>query len=517
MDFGGEPLPTLHSFSAGVRNGVWFLIGGRTNGLHGFNAGGFGNFPPASQNRELWVIDPVTRQSWSRSVEDAAAGFTTAQIDSLTPTNAQFAQRDGQLYITGGYSFSFSEGDFVTYPTLSAIDLDDIIAWTQGAAGMAADYVRQLDDPLLQVTGGTMNLLGSRFQLVFGHDFQGGYNALREGVYTRQLRSFEVLDDGVSLTLQNAASTTPDDAYRRRDLNVVPAISGGVSGLEEMLIVLAGVFTPTNGGWTVPVEIDNSGVPSMADPAAADTFKQSLNMYHSAKVTMFSEEEDRLHILLFGGITLGYRDEESGDIVQDDQFPFSNQSVALVRDADGTYEQHLLPGSYPEIDSGGGAPLRFGTNAEFFPDEQISRFDNGVVRFDSLSGRTRIGFIYGGIVSDAPNGGNTAASARIFEVFVTPVPPLLADFDHDGDVDGQDFLIWQSGFGTVSGATKSDGDADGDGDVDGSDFLIWQAEFGSTTGGGAATATAPSTLVAPLDAAGRTLRTRTLHRMRRER
>ena len=49
-----------------------------------------------------------------------------------------------------------------------------------------------------------------------------------------------------------------------------------------------------------------------------------------------------------------------------------------------------------------------------------------------------------------------------------------ADFDGDGDVDGADFLKWQQGFPTASGATKADGDADGDGDVDGQDFLIWQ-------------------------------------------
>ena len=57
--------------------------------------------------------------------------------------------------------------------------------------------------------------------------------------------------------------------------------------------------------------------------------------------------------------------------------------------------------------------------------------------------------------------------------------PIPADFDLDRDVDGDDFLAWQVGFGLTTGATKSDGDADLDGDVDGDDFLIWQIEFGS--------------------------------------
>ena len=63
--------------------------------------------------------------------------------------------------------------------------------------------------------------------------------------------------------------------------------------------------------------------------------------------------------------------------------------------------------------------------------------------------------------------------------------PKPADFDKDGDVDGDDFLIWQRNFGMQSGATVNDGDTDGDGDVDGDDFLSWQIEFGSGANGGA--------------------------------
>ncbi len=61
-------------------------------------------------------------------------------------------------------------------------------------------------------------------------------------------------------------------------------------------------------------------------------------------------------------------------------------------------------------------------------------------------------------------------------------PFLTADFNLDGGVDGEDFLIWQAGFGITSGATLVDGDADEDGDVDGSDFLAWQANFGAAAG-----------------------------------
>jgi hypothetical protein len=54
-----------------------------------------------------------------------------------------------------------------------------------------------------------------------------------------------------------------------------------------------------------------------------------------------------------------------------------------------------------------------------------------------------------------------------------------ADFDTDGDVDGADFLAWQQGLGTASGATKAQGDANNDGAVDGADFLSWQRQVGT--------------------------------------
>ena len=71
------------------------------------------------------------------------------------------------------------------------------------------------------------------------------------------------------------------------------------------------------------------------------------------------------------------------------------------------------------------------------------------------------------------------------------------DVDCDGDVDFQDYLALQTGFGTTSGAQRSEGDLDGDGDVDFEDFLILQIHFGSgldSLGGGG---TGPATQTVP--------------------
>ena len=54
-------------------------------------------------------------------------------------------------------------------------------------------------------------------------------------------------------------------------------------------------------------------------------------------------------------------------------------------------------------------------------------------------------------------------------------PPSPADFNQDGDVDGDDLAAWSASYGESS-ATLADGDANGDDVVDGADFLIWQRQ-----------------------------------------
>ena len=72
-----------------------------------------------------------------------------------------------------------------------------------------------------------------------------------------------------------------------------------------------------------------------------------------------------------------------------------------------------------------------------------------------------------------------------FDVLYTPTavvlsvvsaPQFSADFDEDGDVDGDDLNTrWKPGFG----ASSTIADADDDGDSDGADFLEWQRQVGS--------------------------------------
>jgi hypothetical protein len=64
----------------------------------------------------------------------------------------------------------------------------------------------------------------------------------------------------------------------------------------------------------------------------------------------------------------------------------------------------------------------------------------------------------------------------LITIQANPNPPMLGDFDQDGDVDGRDFLHWQRGVGTVD-AGITDGDCNGDAKVDGVDLAVWQQSY----------------------------------------
>jgi endonuclease I len=66
---------------------------------------------------------------------------------------------------------------------------------------------------------------------------------------------------------------------------------------------------------------------------------------------------------------------------------------------------------------------------------------------------------------------------------VAPAAVANADFNGDGSIDGQDFLVWQSGLGLTGTAERLNGDANGDHAVDAVDLAIWRTQFGTTPPG----------------------------------
>lgn len=424
-------LPTgLHSFVFATHNGKWLLLCGRTNGLHGFQDNP-NNFPPDKQNTTVFVVDPKTGKVFSRSLTSSTSGLTQDQIDSLSMTSPQFYQLGKTLYITGGYGFLNSIQNYTTFDILTAINVPGLMNWVikGDARRPASRFIRQLSNEVFRVTGGAMEQLekGKPTLLVFGQDFEGAYFfGPFTQVYTNQVRRFHIRDNGRTLGVEilEPLPLTFNPAYRRRDLNVPRIVSKVRGKLKPGLVALSGVFTETDGVWTVPVKITSDGKPCMANPDRSRTFKQGMNNYASAVVGLFSKRTGDMYTVLCGGLT--YEIVVDGVITPDSDIPFTNLVTTIRINEKGRFKQFLMSGQYPVIlstQSNPGNQLLFGTNAAFIPSAPLLTPD--VIDLDRVRDGRVVGYIVGGIESTLPDTksqSDSAASPYIFQVRILPAP-----------------------------------------------------------------------------------------------
>ncbi|MFA6916557.1 MAG: hypothetical protein WC222_09185 [Parachlamydiales bacterium] len=419
----------IQSFVRASYKGKWLLLAGRVNGLHNFNNDN-NNFPPSLQNTTVYVVDVETGAVFSKSLNDPSSGLTQEQVDILSVTSAQFYQHKKTLYMTGGYGVNTATGLFDTKPVLTAIDIPGMIQWvtTTGQGKSAVQNIRQLRDPVFQVTGGYMSRsLKGLTLLIFGQNYFTFYTPGQNGIYSEQVRRFKIKDDGETLSvkvLSPSPQQGPNAFYRRRDLNVVPIMQSQLGLPLPAYLALSGVFTESGGIWTVPVYITTKGWPSMYNPSNPGTFKQGMNNYNCPVLGTFSEKTGNMFISLFGGLSYGYFN--NGAFTTDDEIPFINQITTIQFDKRGNINQFLMDAEYPVVISAGSNPgnqLLFGAGANFIPADGLEKYKNGVIDLDKIKYPTVVGYIVGGIASTLPNttsSTDSTASPLIFKVTLKP-------------------------------------------------------------------------------------------------
>lgn len=415
----------LQSYAFAVHKNKWLLVSGRTGGLHGFSVGDE-NFPVSEQNTSVFVVDLKKKKVYQKSLFHKTSHLSVKQIEALSVVSPQYKQVGNTLYVIGGYGPDSETDDFNTKPTLTAIDIPGLIRWVEKSEGSAKENIRQIHNPIFQVTGGQCDQTDphSPFLLIFGQNFDGFYSSGSNGTYTEQVRTFRLIDDGNFLGVFGEEYKTSNPSYRRRDLNIVPIIQIKKKMYEQSFLALSGVFTLEGGVWTVPVFISQDGRTSMSNPSKSSTFKQGMNNYNSAHMGLFSAEANTMHTVVFGG--LSYETYVDGVFEFDQEIPFTNNVTSVKIDAKGQMTQHLLEATYPIIfstDVNPGNQLLFGAGARFVSASNPSSFSNGVFSLDTIKEKTLIGYIVGGIQSTLPNTSSPAdssPSAYIFEVFVKP-------------------------------------------------------------------------------------------------
>lgn len=402
--------PGLHSYVLGEHDGKWLLIGGRTDGLHQRQP--FAAFLASSNNLTAYVVDPVALQTWSSSI----TSLPTALEEQLQSTNMEFVQRDTVLYIAGGYGYSATAGDHITYPNLVAVNIPSAMASVMAGSGIE-NQVNHLMDPNMAVTGGYMDIIDDRFYLVCGQYFEGRYNPMGPNHgpgfiqnYTEAIRSFDVVYDGSTLTIQNYTETVDAQELHRRDYNMVPQIyPNGDSGLT----VFSGVFQHNvDLPWHNTVDITANGY------TVNNNFDQMLSQYHSATLPIFDSNENEMHTLFFGGMSRYQYDENTGNLIDDEAVPFVKTISLIKRAANGTMTEFDLDIKMPDF---------LGSGAEFIPSSEAPFMSNGILDLNQLpqNQQVLVGYIYGGIESSAENiffvntGTQSWASDRLFKVYIT--------------------------------------------------------------------------------------------------
>lgn len=400
--------PGVQSFAHATHNDKLLIIGGRTEGLHLRRP--FEAFAASGNNTSASVIDVVNGQSWSVSL----SSLPTAMYEQLQSTNMEFEQQDSMLYIIGGYGYSATAADHITYPKLTAVHVPGLINAIVNSDPISS-FFRQINDARLKVTGGYLGRLGNRYYLAGGQNFQGRYNPMGPGhgpgflqEYTNAIRSFEIIDNGVNLSISNYTQWTDTANLHRRDYNLVAQVfSDGQRGYT----MFSGVFQYTSDiPWLNTVDIRDTGY------RVRNNFNQYLNQYHTAHLPVYDQSHNAMHSIFFGGMSR-YTLDLNGQLIDDPDVPFVNTISKVTRYANDSMSEFKI----------GEMPGLLGSGAEFIQVNDSRIFDEyNILHLDSLlPSKTLIGYVVGGIESSQPNiffindGSQSSATTRLFKVFIT--------------------------------------------------------------------------------------------------
>lgn len=396
--------PGLHSFASGHLNGdKWIIIGGRKDGIHArqpFNA-----FPASSNNDQIYVVDIYSNQYWSTSVNVLPNGLK----EQLQATNMNEFQLGDFLYLAGGYGFSSTANDHITFPNLTEIDLNGLVSDVINGEDITANF-KQIVDNRFAVTGGNLGMIDSTFYLIGGHRFDGRYNPMGGPTFTQTyvsgIRKFQIEHLNGQLTISNYTELIDQVHLHRRDYNLLPM---KYPNNEFGYLISAGVFQlNADLPFLYPVEIHSNTFVPRTD------FNQFLSHYHSAKASFYDVNSLQMHHIFFGGIS--QYSYVNGNLTSDANVPFVKTISRLSMNSSGQFEETLFSAEMPQLS---------GASAHFFLDKNIQSYSNDIINLSQIiEDSIRIGYIVGGIKSvdanpfTSNNTGSTSADATIYEVWL---------------------------------------------------------------------------------------------------
>lgn len=384
--------PVIPAEFNGLQSYAWarsgdkiLLVGGRTDGLHRRQP--FASFSSKYNNTELIVLDLHKEKVWKRSLKD----LPVPVAEQLQSSNMEFFQEGNQLILAGGYGYSGSEKDHITFPNLTSIRVNELVEAVIKNKELTP-YIVQLKDERMAVTGGRLSKLGKLYYLVGGQRFDGRYNPHGPDhgpgfsqQYTNQVRKFSLSESGKGLHIENYAAVTDTALLHRRDYNLLNQYD---EQGKEMLTIYSGVFQyGKDQPFTTLIDITDSALREVPG------FNQQFCHYHTASLTIHDSKTQSQYAVFFGGIAQQYTDS-AGNIINDKEVPFVKHISVVERKA-GSIKEYLLPEKLTGY---------FGAAAEFIP-ANMNLFSASNILLGEKAGKRSFvaGYIIGGIDSRAPH------------------------------------------------------------------------------------------------------------------
>lgn len=405
-------VPAVHSGAYTSWMGKYIFIGGRSNGLHGFQPP-FA-FPNSGKNEQVYVLDANSNQLWNASV----TGLPVSVYESITSSNMQFYREDSILWMIGGYGWCDAAADFKTFPTLTAVNLNTLVPAVMQGNSIAPAF-HQITDSRMAVCGGHLEKIDSIYQLVFGHRFDGRYArhdsmGFFDQQYTNEVRRFRLVEQAGNIAISGYNAIYDSLLFHRRDYNLIPQYDAFG---RKSLTAFSGVFQY------------NQNLPYTSLIDIYDTlyyerqgFEQQLSHYHSAVCALYDTVWLTQYNLFFGGMSMYYYDS-AGVFQTDLRVPFVKTVSLVARDMDANYHELRMPTDLPGY---------LGTNAYFLPAPQAPLFRESVLHFNLIPDNGLIGYLVGGIESPEPNISDTDpsmsyASPKVWEVRLDRTPTALPE------------------------------------------------------------------------------------------
>lgn len=400
--FGG-----IQSFAFGQYQGKWIIVGGRLDGLHRRQP--WATFDLDGHNTKVYVIDPSKKRSWSMGLDN----LPNTIKEQLSSTNMQFYQRGKYLYCIGGYGYSKTEDEHITYNKITQINLSKLIDKVQNLQSITECF-KQATDDFFQVTGGKLKAINDTFYLMGGQKFTGRYNPMGadhgsgfEQVYNNRASSF-VIDEYADTFIVKPINELEDrNLLRKRDYNAEPQVD---CNNKQSILMFSGVFKETE-----DLPMLNAVRINANDYKEIKNFNQYFNHYQCATLPVYSSINNEMYNVFFGGIAQFY--ERKNLLTQDDDVPFVKTISVVTSNCNGKLIEKKA-----KIE----LPFLIGAGSEFIVNESLPKFSNGVINLDAINENSFLaGYIVGGIKSTKPNifwentGEESLADKTIYGVIIS--------------------------------------------------------------------------------------------------